>query len=44
MANIRRCKNCRGTGSVTVEIKPGKWVKKECIACDGTGKIVISTI
>lgn len=42
--NVRICQNCHGNGTLTVEVKPGKWQSKKCPACKGTGKVVISTI
>jgi DnaJ-class molecular chaperone len=42
--NVRRCQNCQGNGTITVEVKPGKWEKQTCFACGGTGKIIISNI
>lgn len=44
MANVRTCQNCHGNGTVTVEVKPGKWETVTCPACGGSGKVVISTI
>lgn len=42
--DVRECQNCHGNGTVQVEVKPGKWETRNCSACGGTGKIVISTI
>jgi len=42
--DVRLCQNCHGNGTVTKEVKPGKWETQTCPACGGSGKIVISTI
>ena len=42
--NVRRCMYCEGNGTILVEIQPGKWEKRTCGACGGTGKIIISNI
>jgi DnaJ-class molecular chaperone len=33
------CQNCHGNGTVTVEVKPGKWETQTCGACGGSGKV-----
>jgi hypothetical protein len=32
-----RCQNCGGNGSLLVEVKPGKWERRTCSACEGAG-------
>jgi DnaJ-class molecular chaperone len=42
--NVRPCQNCHGQGTIQVETKPGKWERRTCGACGGSGKIIISNI
>jgi len=41
---VRICQNCHGNGTVSQEVKPGKWVKVTCLACGGTGKVDTRTV
>lgn len=41
---VRPCQNCHGQGTITVEVKPGKWKTQTCPGCNGSGKITIQTI
>jgi DnaJ-class molecular chaperone len=41
---VRACQNCHGSGTVMVEVKPGKWQRQTCYACGGTGKIIMPNI
>lgn len=39
MAKWVRCQHCHGNGTVEQEVKPGKWERKTCPACGGSGKV-----